>query len=59
MGKNFYRLNDAYQATVVLEMVIKNFKDQEQHKEAVAEAETELQKIKTTEAKTNASVVPE
>lgn len=58
MGKNFQGLKDPFQATVVLEMVIKNFSGQEQHKEAVAEAKKELQKIKTLEAKTNASVVP-
>ncbi len=58
MAKNFYALKDAYQATVVLESVIKNFKDQAIHKKAVDEAKEELQKIKTQEAKTNASVVP-
>ena len=58
MGKNFYALKDPYQATLVLNSVI-NFKGNELHKEAVAEAEIELQKIKTEQAKTNASVVPE
>jgi len=58
MAKNFYALKDAYQATVVLESVIKNFKGQAEHKEAVDEAKVELQKIKMQESKTNASVVP-
>ncbi len=59
MAKNFYGLDDAYQATLILETVIKNYKTKEEHKETVAEAETELQKIKTEVAKTNESVVPE
>jgi len=58
MAKNFYGVNDAFQATVVLDAVIKNFKGVEMHKEAVADAEETLQKIKNQEAKTNASVVP-
>ncbi|MAP80352.1 MAG: hypothetical protein CL526_04620 [Aequorivita sp.] len=53
MAKNFYQLNDAYQATYILESVIKNFTD---YPEIVSEAETELSSIKNTEAKTNASV---
>jgi tetratricopeptide (TPR) repeat protein len=59
MAKNFYGLEDAYQATLILETVIKNYKNKEEHKETVAEAETELQKIKTEVAKTNESVIPE
>ncbi len=59
MGKNFYGLKDAYQATVVLEAVIKKFNNDELHKEAVADAKKTLQTIKSEEAKTNASVVPE
>ena len=59
MAKNFYGVNDAFQATVVLEAVIKNFKGVEMHKEAVADAEETLKKIKAQEAKTNASVVPD
>ncbi|MEX0996463.1 MAG: tetratricopeptide repeat protein [Flavobacteriaceae bacterium] len=53
MAKNFYALNDAFQATYILESVIKNFAD---FPEIVEEATTELNKIKTQEAKTNASV---
>ena len=53
MAKNQYALGDAFQATYILESVIKNFKD---FPEVVAEAQTELNKIKTEQAKTNASV---
>jgi len=53
MAKNFYGLKDAYQATYILESVTKNFS---QYPEVVAEAQTELTKIKAEEAKTNASV---
>ena len=53
MGRNFYQLKDAYQATYILENVIKNFP---QYPEVVQEAQTELSRIKAEEAKTNASV---
>lgn len=53
MGKNFYQLGDAYQATYILDNVIKNFS---QFPEVVQEAKQELAKIKAKEAKTNASV---
>jgi len=56
MAKNFYELEDAYQATYILENVIKNFSD---FKDVVDEAKAELQKIKTEEAKTNESVNPD
>ena len=56
MAKNFYGLKDAYQATYILESVIKNFKD---YKDVTDEAKTELQRIKTEEAKTNESVNPD
>ncbi len=55
MAQNFYELKDAYQATYILESVIKNFSD---FKDVVDEAKAELQKIKTKEAKTNESVNP-
>ncbi|WP_299059675.1 tetratricopeptide repeat protein [uncultured Polaribacter sp.] len=55
MGKNYYGLNDVYQATFVLESVIKNF---QQFKDIVTEAQLELKKIKENEAKTNTSVSP-
>lgn len=53
MAKNFYALNDAFQATYILENVIENFKD---FPEVVAEAKSELAEIKTEQAKTNTSV---
>ncbi|WP_452231495.1 tetratricopeptide repeat protein [Lacinutrix sp. MEBiC02595] len=56
MAKNYYALEDAFQATYILESVIQNFAAFE---DVVAEAQTELSKIKAEQAKTNASVVPE
>lgn len=53
MAKNFYQLGDAYQATYILENVIKNF---QQFPEVVQEARQELERIKAQEAKTNASI---
>ena len=55
MAKNFYELEDAFQATYILESVIKNFAD---YKDVVDEAKAELQRIKREEAKTNESVNP-
>ena len=56
MAKNQYALGDAFQATYILESVIKNFSD---FPEVVAEAQTELNSIKTEQSKTNASVETE
>ncbi|TXD53328.1 MULTISPECIES: tetratricopeptide repeat protein [unclassified Polaribacter] len=56
MAKNYYRLKDAYQATFILENVIKNFT---QFKDIVKEAQAELKTIKETEAKTNNSITPQ
>ncbi len=53
MAKNFYALDDAYQATYILESVIENFAEFD---EVVDEARQELRRIKSQEAKTNASV---
>ncbi|WP_298525067.1 tetratricopeptide repeat protein [uncultured Christiangramia sp.] len=53
MAKNFYALGDAYQATYILENVIKNFQN---YPNIVSEAKAELSKIKAQEAKTNSSV---
>lgn len=53
MAKNFYGLKDSFQATYILESVIKNFS---QFNDVVTEAQTELDKIKAEEAKTNSSV---
>ncbi len=56
MAKNFYALEDAYQATYILESIGKNFAD---FKDIADEAKLELNKIKTNEAKTNSSVIIE
>lgn len=53
MAKNYYGLKDSYQATYILESVIKNFKD---YPEIVAEAQKELTKVKAEAAKSNSSV---
>ncbi|WP_299430035.1 tetratricopeptide repeat protein [uncultured Maribacter sp.] len=55
MAKNFYALNDAYQATYILESVITNFS---QYPDLVAEAKGELSIIKAKEAQSNSSVNP-
>jgi tetratricopeptide (TPR) repeat protein len=56
MGKNYYGLQDVYQATFVLENVIKNFT---QFDDILQEAQTELDTIKQNEAKINNSVTPQ
>ena len=56
MAKNFYELEDAYQATYILESVVQKFSDFE---DLVEEARLELNKIKTKESKTNSSVIIE
>ncbi|MFK7781943.1 tetratricopeptide repeat protein [Psychroserpens sp.] len=56
MAKNFDALGDAFQATYILESVITNFAEFD---DVVTEAQTELNRIKTQEAKTNASVETE
>ena len=53
MAKNFYGLKDSFQATYILENVIKNFTD---FSDVVAEAQNELDKIKAEESKTNSSI---
>ena len=55
MAKNFYGLKDSFQATYILDNVIKNFND---FPDVVSEAQTELDKIKSEESKTNSSVAP-
>ena len=55
MAKNYYALDDAYQATYILESVITNFA---QYPEIIAEAEGELTIIKAKEAQRNSSVDP-
>jgi len=56
MAKNFYALDDAFQATYILESVIENFSAFE---DVVEEAQEELNKIKVEQAKTNSSIQPE
>jgi len=55
MAKNYHALDDAYQATYILESVITNF---EQYPGIVAEAKGELAIIKAKEAERNSSVDP-
>jgi hypothetical protein len=53
MAKNFYGLKDSFQATYILDSVIKNFTV---FPDVVEEAQKELDGIKTEEAKTNSSI---
>ncbi|WP_019668353.1 tetratricopeptide repeat protein [Eudoraea adriatica] len=56
MAKNYYALDDAYQATYILESVIANFGD---YTQIVADAEGELAIIKSKEAERNSDIIPE
>ena len=56
MARNFYALDDAFQATYILENVIKNFQD---YPEVVADAKLELEIIKSKEAQRNSDVLPD
>jgi TolA-binding protein len=53
MADNHYQLKDAFQATYILESVVKNFA---QFDDVVAEAKAALTSIKTEESKTNESI---
>jgi tetratricopeptide (TPR) repeat protein len=53
MAKNFYSLKDSFQATYILDNVIKNFTD---FPDVVSEAQTDLDSIKNEESKTNSSI---
>lgn len=53
MAKNFYGLKDSFQATYILESVIKNFTA---YPDVVQEAQTELNTIKGQEAQRNSSI---
>ena len=53
MAKNYYALDDAFQATYILESVISSFPEFD---EVVAEAQQELNRIKAEESKTNSSI---
>lgn len=55
MAKNFYALDDAFQATYILESVIENFAE---FTTIVSEAKGELALIKSREAEKNSSVNP-
>ncbi len=55
MAKNFYSLEDAFQATYILESVIENFAE---YPEIVASAKGELSLIKSREAEVNSSINP-
>lgn len=53
MAKNYYELDDAYQATYILESVIENFGE---YDDVVSEAKSELRRMKREQARTNSSV---
>ena len=53
MAKNFYGLKDSFQATYILDSVIKNFTA---FPDIVSEAQTELNAIKAQESQTNSSI---
>jgi tetratricopeptide (TPR) repeat protein len=53
MAKNFYALKDSFQATYILDSVIKNFTS---FPDVVEEAQIELNSIKVKEAQTNSSI---
>ncbi len=53
MAQNFYGLKDAYQATYILESVLKNFTD---FPDVITQAKRLLKDIKSKEAQTNTSV---
>ncbi len=53
MATNYNELDDAYQATYILESVIKNFGE---FNDVIEEASAKLSQIKTEQAKTNESV---
>lgn len=54
MAKNYFQLQDSYQATSILTSVIENFTD---FQDVVEEAKIELDLIKSEEAKTNSSIL--
>ncbi len=56
MAKNFDSLEDAFQATYILESVIENFTE---YPEIITEAQKVLSKIKIREAERNSSVKPD
>ena len=53
-AKNYYGLKDSFQATYILENVIKNFTV---YTDVVSDAKITLDNIKTEESKTNSSIL--
>jgi len=53
MAKNFYGLKDSFQATYILESVIKNFAS---YPDVIEDAQNQLNEIKAQESKTNSSI---
>jgi TolA-binding protein len=53
MAKNYYGLNDSFQATEILQSIIDNFTE---FPDVVSACQSELESIKAAEAKTNSSV---
>ncbi len=53
MSKNFYQLDDAFQASYILESILENFS---QFPDIIQEAQNDLDNIKMVEAKNNASI---
>jgi tetratricopeptide (TPR) repeat protein len=53
MAKNYYGLKDSYQATYILESIIKNFTA---YPDVIQEAQKELDAIKAEESKRNSSI---
>ena len=53
MSKNFYSLNDSFQAIFILETIISNFS---QFPNIVSQAKEELEKIKNVEINYNSSI---
>ena len=53
MAKNFYGLKDSFQATYILDSVIKNFTN---FPDVITDAQKQLEEIKSQESKTNSSI---
>jgi len=53
MSQNFYQLDDAFQASFILESILTNFK---QFPEIIEQAQSDLDNIKTIEAQNNSSI---
>jgi hypothetical protein len=53
MAKNYFMLGDSFQATEILQSVMDNFASFE---DVLSDAQTELERIKSEEAKRNESI---